>query len=151
VKQNAGVVLRPDWSWTLEGYAGSQYDAVSDLWRAYLLPQTFDLSWPNYLIEGIPMRGDVPNGALCWVEVSKTQGFTQGGDGNGNVAAPPPPPIQNDGDNLNPQNVTDGNATATASPGSSPSRSPGVASGAVSAGITGAVVGAMGTLAWLMA
>lgn len=41
--QNAGVVIQADWSFRLEDFAGDYNDLNSPLWRAYLLPSTFDM------------------------------------------------------------------------------------------------------------
>lgn len=88
--QNAAVVIQSDWSFTLKGYAASPYDATSNLWRAYLVPASFNMKWPDYQIEGIPMPDFLPAAALCFEDVTKSGGRVAGGPMNGGGAAPPP-------------------------------------------------------------
>jgi len=93
--QNAAVVIKNDWSFTLQGYAASPYDATSDLWRAYLVPASYDMKWPEYQIEGVPMPGGAgsPAGvALCFEDVTKAKGRIAGGPLNGGNAPAPAPP-----------------------------------------------------------
>jgi len=90
--QNAAVVIQSDWSFTLKGYAASPYDATSNLWRAYLVPASFDMKWPEYQIEGVPMPAFLPAAALCFEDVTKSGGRVAGGPLNGGGAAPPAAP-----------------------------------------------------------
>lgn len=47
---------------------------VSPIWQAYLLPASFDLRWPQYQIEGEPLRQDLVNAALAGIDVNRATG-----------------------------------------------------------------------------
>lgn len=95
--QNAGVVLQADFTWKLANYQASPNDATSDLWIAFCVPQSYDMSYPAYQIEGVAIRADLQAASLTWVLVSKTRGTLGSGAGafpgvgsaaNGGSAAP---------------------------------------------------------------
>jgi len=91
--QNAGVVVKADWTFTLQGYQASPNDATSDLWIGFVVPSTYDMSYPNYQIEGVAIRGDLQAASLAWTLVSKTKGTEGSGTGSfpgvpGGAAAP---------------------------------------------------------------
>ena len=76
VDQNAGIPMNADWSygpWTPWCNPGAvAEDSTAQFMRVYLLPQSFDLSWPDYQIEGMPIPGDVLDAAVASLEVDRT-------------------------------------------------------------------------------
>jgi len=79
--QNAGVVLQADFTWKLENYQASPNDATSDLWIAFVVPQSYDMSYPAYQIEGVAIRADLQAASIAWTLVSKTRGNLASGAG----------------------------------------------------------------------
>jgi hypothetical protein len=84
--QNAAVVIQPDWSFSLSHYVASPYDLTSPLWRSYVVPSSYDMSWPHYQIEGIPIGGQF-NGALTSTQVNRNDAAPA------QPIAPTPPPV----------------------------------------------------------
>lgn len=130
--QNAAVVIQSDWSFTLKGYAASPYDATSDLWRAYLVPASFNMRWPEYQIEGIPMPADPAGVALCYEDVTKSGGRVGGGPLNGG-AAPPTAPAASPAAPAAPA-ASSAPAASPAAPAASPASNPAASPAASPAG-----------------
>lgn len=84
--QNAAVVIQPDWSFSLFNYVASPYDLTSPLWRSYVVPSSYDMSWPHYQIEGIPIGGQF-NAALTSNQVNRNDAAPP------QPVAPPPPAV----------------------------------------------------------
>jgi hypothetical protein len=146
--QNAAVVLRADWTFTLADWSADPRDAYSPLWRAHLVPASYNMRWvalngrcvvpvhhvlpppprlacrrwPAYEIEGIPMRGDLVAATVAWVEVQRGGGKTGGGENAGNVPPPAPPPApEESGQGGEPEVVDPPAATPSATPSPLPS------------------------------
>lgn len=124
--QNAAVVIQSDWSFTLKGYAASPNDAFSNLWRAYLVPASFDMKWPEYQIEGIPMPANPAGVALCYEDVTKSAGRVAGGPLNGGAApgAPAASPAAPAASPAAPAASPAAPAASPAAPAASPAASP---------------------------
>jgi len=64
--QNAGVVLASDFTFNWDNWASAPaQDGVARAFRFFVMPQSFDMTWPNYQIEGIPIPGDVLAAAIA--------------------------------------------------------------------------------------
>jgi hypothetical protein len=82
--QNAAIVISPSGSWSISNWVtldpvAAKSDAVAPIVKFFLLPITFDVSWPNYSIESIQIPGNVINAAVTSLTLNRdTQTQAQG-------------------------------------------------------------------------
>jgi hypothetical protein len=73
-----GVAIAKTGSFVITKYCSDPHDLISKYIFLYVVPATFDVSWPHFQQEGGPLRSDVITAAVASLKIDRTQGVVPG-------------------------------------------------------------------------